>query len=284
MTGNVPPRWEIRPLEGAEEFRACVELQEETWGVGFSERVPEAILRVAARMGGVISGAFLPDGRMAGFVFGLTGLDGARLAHWSDMLAVTPELRGSGLGWELKMHQRDRLLALGVSRVYWTFDPLVAANAHLNFAKLGVVSREYVEDMYGGSDSPLHRGIGTDRLVVVWELDSERVGERLGSPGLLPPFPPDAEPALEGAGPGGSGGPARMRLDLDAGSVTIAVPADIHRLKEEDPECARRWRETTRRVFRHYIDRGWEVRELDRSGALPRYLLTHRADTVGRGS
>ena len=36
----------IRPFETMQEFHSCVELQEQTWGLGFSERVPTAILKV----------------------------------------------------------------------------------------------------------------------------------------------------------------------------------------------------------------------------------------------
>ena len=68
---------------------------------------------------------------------------------------------------------------MGITRVYWTFDPLESKNAHLNLNKLGAVAREYVQDMYGQTDSPLHSGIGTDRLVPTWTLDSERVVQRL---------------------------------------------------------------------------------------------------------
>jgi len=34
----------------------------------------------------------------------------------------------------------------------------VARNAHLNFNVFGVRAAEYVEDMYGETESPLHQG------------------------------------------------------------------------------------------------------------------------------
>ena len=43
----------IRPFETMQEFHDCVELQEQTWGRGFSERVPTAILKVSQILGGV---------------------------------------------------------------------------------------------------------------------------------------------------------------------------------------------------------------------------------------
>ena len=47
-----------------------------------------------------------------------------------------------------------------------TYDPLVARNAHLNINVFGARIAEYVEDMYGETESPLHQGIGTDRFIV----------------------------------------------------------------------------------------------------------------------
>jgi len=38
--------------------------------------------------------------------------------------------------------------------MHWTFDPLQSRNAYLNFAKLGIIVREYAADMYGETDSP----------------------------------------------------------------------------------------------------------------------------------
>ncbi len=286
---------EIRPLEGFEEFRACVALQEETWGRDFSERVPVAILRASQRLGGVVSGSFAPDGTLEGFVFGLTGIEEGEPVHWSDMLAVRPELRGAGLGRALKLYQRDTLLALGVRRVYWTFDPLEAGNAWLNLERLGVIAREYIEDAYGSSDSPLHEGIGTDRFVAIWELDSPRVralvgkkapgtepapateegtegarGDRAGQP---PATEPATRPALEPAERAdprtGLPRPGIPRLGLESDRLSVAIPSNIQALKGRDPDLAREWREATRPVLVHYLARGWEVRGLRRDEAAP---------------
>src|SRR5207244_3010554 len=52
--------------------------------------------------------------------------------------------------------------------IEWTFDPMQALNAHLNFSKLGVVVEEYEENVYGESTSPLHKGNPTDRFIAEW--------------------------------------------------------------------------------------------------------------------
>src|SRR5689334_18372844 len=101
----------IRDLNSLQDYADCVALQEATWGEGFSERVPTAILRVSQMIGGVAAGAFDDTGRMAGFVFGLTGIRDGELVHWSDMLAVRKELRSQGIGEQLKQYQRDKVLS-----------------------------------------------------------------------------------------------------------------------------------------------------------------------------
>lgn len=290
----------LRRLSSIGDFRACVALQEETWGAGFSERVPTAILKVGQRVGGVSAGAFDEGGRLDGFVFGLTGvdLDGSPV-HWSDMLAVRASSQGHGLGVRLKAFQRDLVMERGVRRMLWTFDPLRARNAHFNLNKLGAVVGEYQRDMYGETDSVLHRGIGTDRFVATWALDAPRVRARLaealrgraaadhdvsrepGSPTTEsdaahagPVLPSAADPALVGqVGAGGLPEPGPVRTGLHSSRITVDVPADIEPVMERAPDLAVRWRYATREAFEHYLDRGYEVRATVSGAAVATYLL-----------
>ncbi|MBW3553524.1 MAG: GNAT family N-acetyltransferase [Gemmatimonadetes bacterium] len=263
----------IRPLEGEAEYAACIALQRRTWGDTFAEVVPGTILMVAEEMGGVASGAF--DGsRLVGFVFGISGVRDGRLAHWSDMLAVEPDYRGRGLGRTLKLHQRERLLALGIERMLWTFDPLVARNAHLNLSRLGAVARTYKRDLYGQSGSPLHAGIGTDRLLAEWEMKGERAERRLG--GALPPGSSDDAPLL--AVPDTSGAfprPGPFSPDASHTSVRVAVPADIDALKAADTPLARAWRRSVREALEWAFGEGYVAVGLESAGdGTAAYTLT----------
>jgi predicted GNAT superfamily acetyltransferase len=170
---------EIRALATRDELRACVQLQRETWGESFSDVVPASLLKVSQRVGGVVAGAFDQRNTLLGFVYGLTGVERGQIVHWSDMLAVRPEARNLGLGRRLKEYQRQVVRELGGVVIYWTYDPLVARNAHLNFNRLGISVAEYVEDMYGTTDSVLHGGISTDRLVVAWPTHNDEIEVRL---------------------------------------------------------------------------------------------------------
>ncbi|HEY0969670.1 MAG TPA: hypothetical protein VGE02_01700 [Gemmatimonadales bacterium] len=225
----------IRPLRSEADYAACVALQHETWGPDFGEAVPPAILKVAQRLGGVAVGAFDASGRLLGFVFGMTGVEHGRVVHWSDMLAVRPELRDAGLGRRLKAWQRDVARAAGAEVMYWTYDPLVARNAHLNFNRLGVRAHEYVRDMYGEGASGLHRGLGTDRLVVAWPLGGEPHASACpsGRASELPPALADAP--------------------------RIMIPLDIHAVLARDPAAAAEWRMRTRREWESLLADGYQV-------------------------
>jgi predicted GNAT superfamily acetyltransferase len=269
----------IRPFASIGELKACVALQEETWGEGFSERVPPAILKVAQILGGVAAGAWSPEGSLDGFVFGMTGVKDGETVHWSDMLAVRRGIRDEGLGTRMKVYQRDVLLRKGVRTMFWTFDPLQSRNAYLNFSKLGILVREYARDMYGETDSPLHRGIGTDRFIALWLMDAERVVARLTGRerGPAPEDVPDAGVGLADASVGdGPPRPGDPVLDLPHERVKVAIPADVSRVMADSMEAAVAWRDATRTALTHYLDRGYEVRELLRGQRTSDYLLTRR--------
>ena len=265
----------IRPLSSIVEFNDCVRLQEETWGAGFSERVPVTVLKVSQRVGGVTAGAYDAAGQLAGFVFGLTGVQDGEVVHWSDMLAVRPEFQDTGLGTRLKAYQRNELLSRGIVRMHWTFDPLEARNAHVNLNKLGAVASEYVAEMYGSTDSPLHQGIGTDRLVPTWTMDSWRVIERHVE-GRSGPDPVGDEHATRIFAVHQGGGlelPGDPDLTIDAARVLVPIPNSIQALRDVSAEAALRWRDTTRAVLTTYFDRGFEARDFYRRGAWGEYLL-----------
>lgn len=151
------------------EYRAVERLQKEIWSVEDREILPAIHMIAATAVGAILVGAF-DDDELIGFVYGFPGFEGSKRIIHSDMLAVRNDYRDHGLGRELKLAQRERALAHGIDRITWTFDPLRAKNAYLNFAQLGVVADRYLRDFYGETTSPLH-SLGTDRLWVTWHLN-----------------------------------------------------------------------------------------------------------------
>jgi predicted GNAT superfamily acetyltransferase len=249
----------IRRVATTPEYDACVAMQHDIWGHDFTEIVPGTMLRVTQKIGGVTAGAFDASGRLLGFVFGMMGSMGGRLVHWSDLLAVHPDARNKGLGRRLKLYQRELLLPLGVETMFWTYDPLVTKNAYLNIVRLGARPTEYVVDMYGAdTHTLLHGGIGTDRFVVAWDLATEGGANAKADPALdamaqKAPIVNDlTAPARHTKGD--------TNLEMpDVETVRVEVPSDIEAVIAGDIAAASRLREATRRIFTHYMGRGYGV-------------------------
>jgi predicted GNAT superfamily acetyltransferase len=281
-----PETIEIRPLAGPDELQACVDLQCETWGEGFSDVIPPSLLKVAQRVGGVALGAFTPDKALVGFVFGLTGVErGGRIVHWSDMLAVRPEARNIGVGRRLKEEQRKAVRELGGDVIYWTFDPLVGRNAHLNLNRLGVRVSEYVVDMYGITDSTLHGGVPTDRLVVAWPTRDDEIAERLA----------ESERALSSLDCCQSPVVTTEWIAEVTGAtilphcVRVEIPPDGETLLLTNPVEAARWRMSVREGIRWGLASGYTVSAfLSADGNVDEgrgfYVLTRGARASAGGS
>lgn len=165
---------EFRDLSGITEFRAAEALQVSVWGAGDTPD-PADLMMVIQAEGGLVGGAFA-EGRLVGYIFGFpTGDHGIQHSH---RLAVLPEMRGRGLGAELKWYQRRWCLERGIHHVRWTFDPLRSTNARLNLRQLGARSNTYYVDYYGEMGG-INQGLPSDRLLVDWYLDDPCVKKRL---------------------------------------------------------------------------------------------------------
>jgi predicted GNAT superfamily acetyltransferase len=268
----------FRDLQTLDDFAQVVELERLIWGPGYDEVVPVPILAVSVHRGGILIGAFDGD-RMIGFVYSLPGIKDGRPTQWSHMAGVVASYRGSGVGHSLKVQQRERALAMGLDLIEWTYDPLQAMNAHLNFAKLGVVCREYAVNLYGESSSPLHRGNPTDRFVAEWWIRKPHVERRLKPSG---PFTVRAH-EVGHASPVNRMTPAGawmectdVNLAHDARRVIVQIPMGFTEMLPAAPDLARRWRMATREIFTTYFARGYKAVEffLDRDARTGAYLLT----------
>jgi predicted GNAT superfamily acetyltransferase len=268
----------IRALKDLDDCRRVVELEKRVWQYPDAEDVvPAPLLLVSVKRGGILLGAFDPaTGEMVGFVYSMAALKEGQISQWSHMLGVLPGSRGTGLGSALKHAQRAAALEMGVTLIEWTFDPLQALNAHLNFAALGVVSDEYAENLYGASTSPLHQGTPTDRLIVQWRLDSEHVERRLQPPGLrIRAHDASEAPVVNRVEE--SGGwlvCTDVQTTRDDRRIAIQIPI-AGDMAASAPMLAREWRMATRLAFTSYFARGYRAVDflLERGARRGRYLL-----------
>jgi predicted GNAT superfamily acetyltransferase len=241
---------EYRPCSSVADFTECVRIQNTVWGESIS--VPVPIFVVAHHTGGQILGAF-QDGQMIGFTQAFTALRGGRLFLHSHVAAVLPPYRDRGVGRRLKLMQRDRALARGIDLIEWTFDPLDLKNGYFNFMRLGVIVRRCIPNCYGITDSPLHAGLPTDRLVAEWWLDSERVKSVL----------------------------AGKRTPASGSAERIEIPARFATLRETGHPAAGRMQAEARDQFQQWFAKDYAVTGVEARESGTDYLLEPTAAVAG---
>lgn len=231
----------IRRAETPADYKACQEAQRQAWGIvedGYI--VPVATMVAAQHHGGLVLGAFLPDGSAAGMNFAFLGRHEGELCLYSQLLGIVPGHQDTGLGGRMKQVQRAMAREAGLDWVVWAFDPLQAGNARFNLDKIGARGVRYVVDMYGPRSDALNVGTPTDRLIVAWPTTGD------------PPAPtPFAEAwAL----------PRVETVDANRSDrVAIEVPADIRRLRAERPDHAAKWQRNVRSSFVCALDQGYHA-------------------------
>jgi predicted GNAT superfamily acetyltransferase len=217
----------IRECTTIEEFDRCVALQREAFGLPDLELSPRRHLIVSRQAGGWTLGAFVAD-RMVGFVHHLAGVTcNNEIFGYSHVMAVAKDYQNKGVGARLKWAQRERALRERRKLIKWTWDPMLARNAHFNLNRLGAIVETYLDDFYG-VDYGAEKGMGlpSDRLSATWNIDSTRVHALARG----------AEAVFEG-----------KRVQ------TIAIPTDWNALVKLDAQRARdeqaRVREEFQRAF-----------------------------------
>jgi predicted GNAT superfamily acetyltransferase len=269
----------IRDLTSIDEFRQVVDCEKAIWGYtdqGDLVTVPVFIFTV--HRGATLLGAFDASGRMLGFAYAVVGMKQGKPMMWSHMTGVLPEFRG-GLGFQLKIEQRDRAVAQGYDLIEWTFDPMQAMNAHFNFAKLGGVVEEYAPNFYGESTSTLHRGTPTDRVVLSWKITAPHVVRRIeqaSSALRVKSHEVTEAPIVNTTVMEGEWRKTKqIDLTIKERRLWIEIPTGFTEMMQQSPERALAWRMDVRQMFDEYLAKGYRAVDfvLQRDAGFGRYLL-----------
>lgn len=284
---------EIRQITKIEEVKQIEAIQRSAWNRRDIEIIPSRLFHAMRLNGACLVGAF-DDGKLVGFVFGLLGtvedlndridqIAAARLQMYSVIMGVLPQYQGQGIGYRLKVAQREFALRIGVRLVTWTYDPLESKNGYLNIHKLGAVCHELLPDHYGEMGG-INIGLPSDRFKVEWWVTSNRVNSRIGQnrgPLRLDQYLGGRAIIVNECDPNEAGlqVPPDAFLKLDNSLVIVEIPADIQRMKSLDMPLSSRWREHARTIFGHYFSRQYLVTDFVRGAGendMPRsyYVLT----------
>ena len=227
------------------------------------DAVAMEMLRALAHSGNCILAA-RSGTEMVGATVSFRGIHEGRPTLHSHITGIVPGSQLRGVGLALKLRQRAWALANGIESVTWTFDPLVARNAHFNLTKLGAEAGEYLVDFYGTLHDDANGDDATDRLLAVWRLASPRVARALSG---LTPAPPVEILLREGA---------PVVLDIDAGGRPLLaglaawaetapeppgralarIPDDILAVRSRDRRQADQWRGALRDVMTTLLTQG----------------------------
>jgi len=239
---------EIRELTDLTALHAAADLFAEIWRPGPGEHPANAdVMRALSKAGNYVAGAYEGE-QLVGAAVAFFGPPAARLLH-SHVAGVSSRARGLGLA--LKLHQRDWALQRGVTTIEWTYDPLIGRNAYFNLVKLGALPVEYLPNFYGEMNDGINAGDESDRLLVHWDLTGPAGGSEPATAGV----PVALDRSADGRPvPGSSAG----------GTVLVAVPSDIEKLRAADPALAREWRRAVRSALvgariTGFARKGWYV-------------------------
>jgi len=154
-----------------------------------------------------------------------------------------------------------------IPRIRWTYDPMVSRNGYIYIHKMGAIVREIGFNYYSAvfTSDEFNRAISTDRFVVEWLINSERVRDRIER-GISPDLSDASEmtPAntvneivideqgLEKAG-------EKAVFNLKASPIFVEIPYNQDKILVADRAKAQLLRNSCRSLFMHYLARGYLV-------------------------
>ena len=234
---------DIRIVETPVDLRRLVVLLNQVWGT-MTPLVGVELLRALGHTGAYVAGAF-SDNRMVGGSLGFLGRHNGELVLHSHVTGILPGVRKTGLGRQMKLHQRQWAAEQGLETIVWTFDPLVRRNAWFNVGVLGARVDAYLVDFYGPMSDSVNGRDPSDRLLVAWPTSGP-----LPAPDRAPFVPP--------------------------GTIAVPTPDDIVVLRRTDAAGASAWRLRLREELGGPLTNGAEVVGFTRDGE---YLVLPRPES-----
>lgn len=278
----------IRPIITVEQCQHFQELERRVWSSEDMDIMPIHVLITVAKNGGILFGAYTADGPpeldgLVGMTLGWYGVGlNAQTQHQqlklcSHMAGVLPHWQGKRVGLQLKLAQREAVLAQGITDwITWTYDPLYRANAVFNIHRLGATCHTYFPNHYGEMNDGLNAGAPSDRCQVDWHLTSEHVVQTITA----------GKRQVQAAGaqwqvlPTAPSGHFRQPVDeesrLDGAPLAVPIPNDIAAIRRADQALGLAWRFYVRERLQNAFAAGYTMVDclhLPEQGW--HYILTH---------
>ena len=209
---------------------------------------PQELLEIS-RTGGLVLGGFLGDNLVA-FAVAIASSDSDGPYLFGVALAVLRGHRNLGLGRLLKMAQKDHALAHGLTRMDWTFAPLLARTAHFHCTAIGAICRAYKADYFDSAEGREDHLLTNERLLASWDLTSKRVEARLAGER---PKPPEGTWVTRVVDEGSLPRLAETFLDKADTRLLLEIPLDLPPYRDF-PEILNDWRRGVGLLLEKYVN------------------------------
>lgn len=266
----------VRELNTIDEFNEARNLEQQIWDADSAQ----LHYLVAARdHGAILLGAFYEEA-LIGFVYSYPAVKDGDVYLYSHQLGIKREYRERGVGELLKLKQREIAEERGFTKIVWTFDPLLARNAYLNFTKLRTFAVKYEENYYGELNDVFNNSLPSDRFTVQSDVGSDdylrwdqQIQDSLEQAVELSAWYIGKEglPKLEKF--------AHKSLTDDA--YFVYIPHHFHKIKLENAQVAEDWRLKTRDTIQALMQAGYTAVYLQPVNEhVARYLFVKRSQFV----
>lgn len=255
------PEITIRRPHSPDEYKSLQDAQRKAWGItqeGYV--VPVATMVGAQYHGGLVLGAFLPEGNAVGLSFSFMGRIHGDLCLYSQLTGIVPGYQGQGIGGQMKWAQWEFARMHDIPIVAWAFDPFQTGNAHFNLNRLRAKCRRFINDMYGPRTDQLNAGVPTDRLIAEWPT------------GIDPRTTPleqividNTEKAIEThLTSSGFYAAAFVHEKPRDEVILLEIPEKLQEIQRIDLEQSNRWRNFVREAFHKAFQAGYVVTDFIR--------------------
>lgn len=237
------PSINLNVIYDPDEIGKFIPVISSAWGIESVGTLVKDIVSAMRYHGGVAIGAY-EGSKMVGMHFSFPGFRKGKVYLYSHMTGVVSDLKYSGIGYMLKMKQKEWAIDNGYDLIAWTYDPIMSLNASFNMRKLGTIARSYIDNFYGTMEDSINFGIPTDRVVAEWWIKKElKVSPKDFKPVNHVDPVTDTDPVYSGESL-----PDKAR---------ISIPSDFVAMKKGNRGAAVKWRAYLKSALRDMFSRGY---------------------------
>lgn len=259
----------IRQIDNYDDLSGIEALQTAIWQFEPMAVTPRHVFIAAIRSGGLVLTAYDDQDTLIGFALAFRGERQGQAVLYSHLVGILPSMQSHGVGYILKMRQREHAMEQGLEAIVWTFDPLLAKNACLNLQKLGGRVYTFIPNAYGASAFKIFGdGFLTHRFEVFWHLKNSPTFDA----GLF-----ETSKRLINTQNGNEPLVDRALLEGAEGEpLILPIPAHHLPMRIENPALAHQWQDSVCHCAQVLLARGYAIAGFSAQEPYGQYLLTYR--------